>query len=100
MYETEGTIESIGDTETFGDGHKKRKCILKLGVDTKGRENLVEFEAMFEATESLETYAAGETVIVTWELSGNRGTTRNGDVRVFNNLTLKEIRAVNDERAF
>ena len=68
MYELEGTVKLIDDTQTFGSGFKKREFVVTS--DEKFPQD-VKFECTKEKIELLDKVRTGDLVKVSFNIRGN-----------------------------
>jgi len=69
MYETRGTLKMIGDIQTFGSGFTKREFVVTTAHDKYPQD--LKFEIVKDKCALLDTYAAGQEVIVNFDIRGN-----------------------------
>ncbi len=68
MYEMEGTVKLIEDTQTFGSGFQKREFVITS--DEKFPQD-VKFECTKEKIELVEKVRTGDRVKVSFNIRGN-----------------------------
>lgn len=68
MYESQGAIKVINDTQTFGSGFTKREFVIT--VDSKFPQD-IKFEVVKEKCEWLDKFATGQQVTVSFDIRGN-----------------------------
>ncbi len=69
MYEAQGTIKVINDTQTFGSGFTKREFVITTG-DSKYPQD-IKFEIVKDKCAQLDQYAIGQQVAVSFDIRGN-----------------------------
>jgi hypothetical protein len=69
MYETRGTLKMIGDIQTFGSGFTKREFVVTTAHDKYPQD--LKFEIVKDKCALLDTFAAGQEVIVNFDIRGN-----------------------------
>lgn len=80
-----GTIEKMGDVETFKSGFEKRRIVLNDGNEKFPQ--LIQFECVRDMVKELDSYKAGDRVTVGFEIRGHE---YNG--RYYVDLTVRHIR--------
>ncbi len=68
MYEAQGNIKVISDTQTFGSGFTKREFVIT--VESKFPQD-IKFELVKEKCEWLDKFAIGQQVNVSFDIRGN-----------------------------
>jgi single-strand DNA-binding protein len=70
MYEAQGTIKIINDTQTFsGSGFSKREFVITTG-DSKYPQD-IKFEVVKDKCASLDQFKVGQAVNVSFDIRGN-----------------------------
>lgn len=69
MYEAQGTIKLISDTQTFGSGFSKREFVITTG-DSKWPQD-IKFEIVKDKCALLDQFSAGQAVSVSFDIRGN-----------------------------
>lgn len=69
MYEAQGTIKLINETQTFGSGFTKREFVITTG-DSKYPQD-IKFEVVKDKCAVLDQYAVGQAVNVSFDIRGN-----------------------------
>ncbi len=69
MYEAQGTIKLINDTQTFGSGFTKREFVITTG-DSKWPQD-IKFEIVKDKCTLLDQFAVGQAVNVSFDIRGN-----------------------------
>jgi len=69
MYEAQGTIKLINDTQTFGSGFTKREFVITTG-DTKWPQD-IKFEIVKDKCSLLDQFSVGQAVNVSFDIRGN-----------------------------
>jgi len=68
MYEAQGTIKVISDTQTFGSGFTKREFVIT--TESKFPQD-IKFELVKEKCDWLDKFATGQQVNVSFDIRGN-----------------------------
>ena len=68
MYEAQGTIKVINDTQTFGSGFTKREFVIT--TESKFPQD-IKFELVKEKCDWLDKFATGQQVNVSFDIRGN-----------------------------
>jgi len=69
MYEAQGTIKIINETQTFGSGFTKREFVITTG-DSKWPQD-IKFEIVKDKCTLLDQFAIGQAVNVSFDIRGN-----------------------------
>jgi len=69
MYEAQGTIKLINDTQTFGSGFTKREFVITTG-DSKYPQD-IKFEVVKDKCSLLDQFSIGQAVNVSFDIRGN-----------------------------
>lgn len=69
MYEAQGNIKIINDTQTFGSGFTKREFVITTG-DSKYPQD-IKFEVVKDKCALLDQFAVGQAVNVSFDIRGN-----------------------------
>ncbi|MGJ8655882.1 MAG: DUF3127 domain-containing protein [Akkermansiaceae bacterium] len=69
MYEAQGTIKIINDTQSFSSGFTKREFVITTG-DSKWPQD-IKFEIVKDKCSLLDQFAVGQTVNVSFDIRGN-----------------------------
>ncbi len=69
MYEAQGTIKIISDTQTFGSGFTKREFVITTG-DSKWPQD-IKFEIVKDKCALLDQFSTGQAVSVSFDIRGN-----------------------------
>ena len=88
MYEAQGTIKLINDTQTFGSGFTKREFVITTG-DSKWPQD-IKYEIVKDKCALLDQFSVGQAVSVSFDIRGNE---YNGKYYV--NLNCWKIQAGN-----
>lgn len=68
MYEAQGTIKVINDTQTFGSGFTKREFVIT--TDAKYPQD-IKFEIVKDKCSWLDKHQVGQAVTVSFDIRGN-----------------------------
>ena len=68
MYEAQGTIKLINDTQTFGSGFTKREFVIT--TDAKYPQD-IKFELVKDKCSWLDKFQVGQAVTVSFDIRGN-----------------------------
>lgn len=68
MYEAQGAIKVINDTQTFGSGFTKREFVIT--TDSKFPQD-IKFEIVKDKCEWLDKFSVGQQVTVSFDIRGN-----------------------------
>lgn len=69
MYEANGTIKLIEETQTFPSGFSKREFVVTTDNDKYPQD--IKFEVMKDKCELLDNYEIGQPVKVSFDIRGN-----------------------------
>lgn len=69
MYEAEGTIKLISDTQTFPSGFSKREFVVTTQHDKYPQD--LKFEVVKDKCSLLDDYSEGQDVQVNFDIRGN-----------------------------
>ena len=69
MYEAQGTIKLISDTQTFGSGFTKHEFVITT-ADSKYPQD-IKFEVVKDKCSTLDQYSTGQAVTVSFDIRGN-----------------------------
>jgi hypothetical protein len=69
MYEAQGTLKIINETQTFGSGFTKREFVITTG-DSKYPQD-IKFEIVKDKCALLDQFAIGQAVNVSFDIRGN-----------------------------
>jgi len=69
MYESQGAIKLINDTQTFGSGFTKREFVITTG-DSKYPQD-IKFEVVKDKCDLLNDFKVGQQVTVSFDIRGN-----------------------------
>ena len=87
--ETTGVIHELYDEKQITDSFKKREFVLKI---TDGKyEQFVLFQFTQDRVDMLDKYKKGDSVTVSFNLSGKPYTNKEGETKYFSNLTAWRI---------
>lgn len=98
MYTLKGEIKSISDVQQVSDSFKKRMFTV---VDDSGQyAQTIEFQAVQDRTELLDSFVVGSKVEVTFSLRGREWTNpKDGVVRTFNSLDAWKVEPIGEAKA-
>ncbi len=68
MYEAQGNIKIVSDTQTFGSGFTKREFVIT--TDSKYPQD-IKFEVVKDKCEWLDKFSVGQQVNVSFDIRGN-----------------------------
>jgi len=68
MYEAQGAIKVINDTQTFGSGFTKREFVIT--VESKFPQD-IKFELVKDKCDWLDKFSVGQQVTVSFDIRGN-----------------------------
>jgi hypothetical protein len=69
MYEAQGTLKIINDSQTFGSGFTKREFVIST-ADSKYPQD-IKFEIVQDKCAMLDQFKVGQTVNVSFDIRGN-----------------------------
>ena len=98
MYEAEGTLYRVFETEQISDTFKKRLIVVEIRSGDQGQYvEHVPFELINKATHYADNLQEGTPVRVRFSLRGREYQPKNGwDVRYFGSLSAYGLQAVRD----
>lgn len=88
-FETIGTLHEVFDEVQVTEKFRKREFILEMEDGTY--TNYIKFQFVQDKCSALNSYKAGDKVKVLFNLSGRKGTTRDGGVAYYTNLSAWKI---------
>ena len=95
MYTLKGSIKVISDTKAVSERFKLREFVL---TDESGQyPQTIQFQAVQDRCEMLDTYKIGDQVEVFFNLRGREWTNPQGEVKVFNTLDAWKIESKTGE---
>lgn len=89
----QGIIKSIGETQTFGSGFKKRELVLTT-QEQYPQDILIEFNQ--DKTEVLNQYQKGETVDIGINIRGREWINPEGVAKYFNSIVGWKINKLSE----
>ena len=92
MYQLEGTVKVIMETQTFDSGFTKREIVVT--TDEQYPQD-VKMEFIKDSVEQLDALKAGDAVKVNFVLSGREWTSPQNEVKYFTNLKGLTISKMN-----
>ena len=92
--EVTGTVERIGDLQTFDSGFTKREVVVNTGGQYPDQ---IGVEFLKDDTAKVDALNVGDSIIVTGFLGGRDVECRDGTTRNF--LSIKAIRVQSDQAA-
>lgn len=95
MYTLKGSIKVINDTKAVSEKFKLREFVL---TDESGQyPQIIQFQAVQDRCEMLDTYKEGDQVEVFFNLRGREWTNPQGEVKVFNTLDAWKLESKTGE---
>lgn len=92
MYNLEGTVKVVLDTQTFDSGFQKREVVVT--TDNQYPQD-IKMEFIKDSIEQLEALKPGDAVKVAFDLSGREWTDPQGVVKYFTNVKGIRISKMN-----
>ena len=93
--ETTGVIHELYDEKQITESFKKREFVLK--IEDGKYEQFVLFQMTQDRVDILDKYKKGDSVTVSFNLSGKPYTNKEGETKYFSNLTAWKVQKVESE---
>ena len=89
---TSGRLHAVFDTKQITERFQKREFVLEI-AENSNYPQYVAFELTGDRTGEIDAFQVGDTLEVEFSLRGREWTSRTGEVRYFNSLDVRGIRA-------